>query len=429
MLPVEAAPPLPSRSAGRAVRVHEERRDLVIRTKQRAASVPAPHPSAGPAPGADVRPTRRCALTVHELLVDSATSFLDGGTGHNRWHPDIPPAASVAPGDTVVMQTRDGLDGQLGPGLNRGPDVTISLDAAHALTGPVAVDGAEPGDLLEVRVLDIEPDTYGFTFQAPGFGLLRDDFPEPFKVEWQLADGIAVSADLPGVAIPAAPFLGVMGVAPDAALLRAITAREAADVARGGVALLPNPASAVPATPEIARTALRTIAPHENGGNVDIKQLTRGARVYLPVHVPGALFSAGDAHYAQGDGESCGTAIEMAATATLQFVLHPGRARDRGIRGMHFSRDGAVPGPAAPERFYATTGIAVDRAGRSWSEDLTTAARDAVRTMIDHLVAEYGYSPQQAYALCSVAVDLRVSQVVDVPNVLVSAFLPLDVLA
>jgi formamidase len=367
-------------------------------------------------------------LSTHELLVDSTTSFLDGGSGHNRWHPDIPPALSVAPGDTVVMQTRDGMDGQLGPGLGRDPDVPISLDSAHALTGPVFVEGAQPGDLLEVRVLDIEPDSYGFTVQAPGFGLLRDDFPELFKVEWQLADGFAVSDDLPGIRIPAAPFLGVMGVAPDAALLQAITARETADVERGGVALLPNPASAVPATPEIARTALRTIAPHENGGNVDIKQLTAGARVFLPVHVPGALFSAGDGHYAQGDGESCGTAIEMAATSTLEFIVHPGRARDRGIRGMHFARDGAVPGPVTPERYYATTGIAVDRAGRSWSEDLTMAARDAVRTMIDHLGAEYGYTPQQAYAICSVAVDLRVSQVVDVPNVLVSAFLPLDVI-
>jgi len=367
-------------------------------------------------------------VPAHEILVDHSTPFGEDGTGHNRWHPDIPPALSVAPGDTVVMQTRDGLDGQLGPGMGRDADVSISLDAAHALTGPVHVEGARPGDLLEIRVLDIEPDSYGFTFQAPGFGLLRDDFPRPFKVEWALAGGFATSDDLPGIRIPAAPFLGVMGVAPDAALLQAITAREAADVERGGVALPPNAASAVPATPEIARTALRTIAPHENGGNVDIKQLTAGARVFLPVHVPGALFSAGDAHYAQGDGESCGTAIEMAATSTLEFVLHPGRARDRGIRGLHFARDDAGPAPVPPARFYATTGIAVDRGGRSWSEDLTMAARDAVRTMIDHLGAEYGYTPQQAYAICSVAVDLRVSQVVDVPNVLVSAFLPLDVI-
>ena len=367
--------------------------------------------------------------TSHKLTVDHAVDFLEGGQGHNRWHPDIPPALSIADGDTVVMQARDGMDGQLGPGLGTSPTASVGLDVVHPLTGPVHVEGAQPGDLLEVAVLDVEPDSYGFTFQAPGFGLLRDDFPEAFKIEWQLADGVATSADLPGVAIPGAPFMGVMGVAPDAALLAAVAAREAADAESGGMVLLPDPASAVPATDAIARTGLRTIAPHETGGNIDIKQLTAGARLYLPVHVPGALFSAGDGHFAQGDGESCGTAIEMRATLSATFTLHRGRARERGIRGVHFARDGAGPGawPATPERYYATTGIAVDREGRSRSEDLTVAARDAVRTMIDHLVAEYGYSPQQAYALCSVAVDLRISQVVDAPNVLVSAFLPLDI--
>ncbi|MGY2128529.1 acetamidase/formamidase family protein [Blastococcus sp. SYSU DS0617] len=366
-------------------------------------------------------------MPSHELTIDLTRDFLAGGQGHNRWHPDIAPALTVADGDTVVMQARDGMDGQLGPGLGTSPDASIGLDAVHPLTGPVHVEGAQPGDLLEVEILDVEADSYGFTFQAPGFGLLRDDFPDAFKVEWELAGGFATSPDLPGVRIPGAPFMGVMGVAPDAALLAAITAREAADAAGGGMVMQPEPACAVPPTDEIARTGLRTIAPHETGGNIDIKQLTAGARLYLPVYVPGALFSAGDGHFAQGDGESCGTAIEMRATLSARFTLHPGRARDRGIRGVHFARDGAGPAPAAPERFYATTGIAVDREGRSRSEDLTVAARDAVRTMIDHLCAEYGYSAQQAYALCSVAVDLRISQVVDAPNVLVSAFLPLDV--
>ncbi|TFV67604.1 UNVERIFIED_ORG: acetamidase/formamidase family protein [Bacillus sp. AZ43] len=369
-------------------------------------------------------------MPSHALSIDLSRDFLAGGEGHNRWHPDIEPAVRVAPGDTVVMPARDGMDGQLGPGLGTSPDASIGLDAVHPLTGPVYVEGAQPGDLLEVEILDVEPDSYGFTFQAPGFGLLRDDFPCAFKVEWELAGGFATSPDLPGVRIPGAPFMGVMGVAPDAALLAAITVREAADAASGGMVMLPEPACAVPPTGDIARTGLRTIAPHETGGNIDIKQLTAGSRLFLPVHVPGALFSAGDGHFAQGDGESCGTAIEMRATLTARFALHPGRARDRGIRGVHFSRDGAGDPrpPATPERYYATTGIAVDREGRSRSEDLTVAARDAVRTMIDHLTAEYGYTPQQAYALCSVAVDLRISQVVDAPNVLVSAFLPLDVL-
>lgn len=366
-------------------------------------------------------------MARHEITVDYTKPFLEDTVGHNRWHPDIPPVLTVAPGDTVVMQTRDGLDGAFGPGGGMDLDVPVSLDLGHALTGPVAVAGAEPGDLLEIRVLDVEPDSYGFTAELPGFGLLRDDFPERYKVEWAIAGGYATSADLPGVRIPGAPFMGVMGLAPDHDLLAAVVRREQEDIDRGGIALPPNPASAVPSDPGIAATAMRTIAPHENGGNVDIKQLVAGTSVFLPVFVAGGLFSAGDGHFAQGDGESCGTAIEIAATLTAEFVLHPGRARDRGVRGMQYTGRHADPATARTGRYFATTGIAVDTAGRSRSEDLTVAARDAARTMIDHLVAEYGFTPQQAYVIVSVAVDLRVSQVVDVPNVLVSAFLPLDI--
>ncbi|HEV3365050.1 MAG TPA: acetamidase/formamidase family protein [Acidimicrobiia bacterium] len=148
----------------------------------------------------------------------------------------------------------------------------------------------------------------------------------------------------------------------------------------------------------------------------------------MPVWTPGALFSAGDAHFAQGDGESCGTAIEMSATLRVRFELRKGQAAERGIRTLCWERDDPGPAEAAPPgRYFATTGICVGRDGRNEFEDLTLAARNALDAMLGHLTAEYGYTRQQAYAICSVAVDLRISQVVDVPNVIVSAFLPLDI--
>jgi formamidase len=208
-----------------------------------------------------------------------------------------------------------------------------------------------------------------------------------------------------------------------------ITAREHDLLQRGGFVLPPDPASAVPAGDPIASEALRTIPPRENAGNVDIKQLSAGARLLMPVWVEGGLFSAGDAHFAQGDCETCGTAIEMSSTLRVRFDLRKGEAAERGLRDLQFSREDYVVPPEyqAPRRFFATTGIPVDRDGRNESEDLTLAARNALLNMIDHLTGEYGYTRQQAYALCSVAVDLKVSELVDVPNFVVSAFLPLDI--
>ncbi|HYW86120.1 MAG TPA: acetamidase/formamidase family protein, partial [Chloroflexota bacterium] len=175
--------------------------------------------------------------------------------------------------------------------------------------------------------------------------------------------------------------------------------------------------------------ALRTIPPREVGGNLDVKQLSKGVRLALPVSAPGALFSIGDAHFAQGDGECCGTAIEMCATFHLEFSAHKGVAAQRGIREVQFSRDEYFGPPelVAPRRFYATTGMSISQDGENQSEDATLAARNALRNMIDYLAQERGYSRQQAYALASVAVDLKISELVDVPNFVVSAFLPLDI--
>ena len=218
--------------------------------------------------------------------------------------------------------------------------------------------------------------------------------------------------------------MGIMGVAPSADQVERFAAREWDVVSRGGLALPPEAAGAVPMDSSIAEAGLRTIPPRENGGNVDIKQLTSGTRVFLPVSVEGALFSAGDAHFAQGDGEVCGTAIEISATLRARFELIKGRAKDRNIKGIQFEQIESHP-PVPGGRVFVTTGIPVDEDGVCHPEDLTMAARNALLSMIDHIVAEYGFTAQQAYSLCSVAVDLKASQIVDVPNFIVSAFLPL----
>jgi formamidase len=368
-------------------------------------------------------------VATHEIRTDRSKTLLEEpNTGHNRWHPDIPPVLRCEPGDEVVLETRDAFDGQMGPDATLETVAAPNLDVVHPLTGPVFVKGAEPGDVLEVEILDVEPDRYGYTVQVPGFGFLRDVFPDPFKVNWDIADGWATAPELPGVRIPGSPFMGTIGLTPGHELLVSTAARKQALLDRGGFVLPPSPSSAVPDDPRIAAEALRTIPPREQAGNVDIKQLGKGARLRIPVDTPGALFSAGDAHFAQGDCETCGTAIEMRATLRVRVGLHKGEAAEKGIRDLRFARDDYYlpPNYAAPRRFYATTGISVTKDGENHAEDATLAARNALLNMIEHLT-ERGWTPQQAYAICSVAVDLKISQLVDVPNMLVSAFLPEDI--
>jgi len=367
-------------------------------------------------------------LEPREVRIDRSRRLADeAGTGHNRWHPDIPAAVSCDAGDEVILETRDAFDGQFSPEATIETVRSPNLNLVHPLTGPVFVAGAKAGDLLEVEILEVEPEPYGFTVQVPGFGFLRDAFPEPFFVKWRIADGWAESDDLPGVRVPGAPFMGTIGLAPDRALMERTKRREDAAIAAGGFALAPDPSDAVPSSEPIASEALRTIPPRETAGNVDIKQLTAGTHLFIPVFAEGALFSAGDAHFAQGDGEVCGTAIEMGATLHVRFTVHAEEAERRGVRTAEFSR--AIPAPVPePRRYYATTGLSVTRDGENRAEDLTLAARNAVLNMIDHLTATGPWTPQQAYAICSVAVDLKVSELVDVPNFVVSAFLHLDVI-
>jgi formamidase len=344
---------------------------------------------------------------------------------HNRWHPDIKPVVEVEPGEIVEVETRDALDGQITSNPSFDDVVNADLSLVHPLTGPIYVRGARPGDLLVVEVLDIIPDEFGFSVIIPGFGFLRDLYPRPYKVRWSISGGYATSPDLPNVRIPGDSFFGVMGVAPSRQLMEVIRRREEDLRVRGGFVLPPNPRGAVPAAEPIASEGLRTIPPRENGGNLDVRHLSPGSKVYFPVFVEGALFSLGDAHFAQGDGEVCGTAIEMRAKARLRFYVVKEGARRYNIRFPIFK-----PSEQSIRRFTWSKTIAVTGVGvldeRQESENATLSARHALLNLIE-ILEKAGYTREQAYIIASVAVDLRLSQLVDVPNFTVSTFLPLDI--
>jgi formamidase len=323
--------------------------------------------------------------------------------------------ASVAPGEEITLETRDGLDGQLTKDSTHDDAARLDLGLGHPLTGPLEVVGAEPGDLLEVELVSYETAEYGVTAVIPGFGFLADLFSEPYVVHWELRSGFARSPELPGVAVPAAVFAGVIGVAPALGQMEEIRRREQAIASAGGPVADSAPESALPPA---AAGGLRTIPPREIGGNLDIRQLVAGSRLFLPTQVPGALFSIGDLHFAQGDGEVCGTGIEVAGAVTVRFRVWK---KDALAWRQRFPRY-----ETPPERprgaWLATTGIALDV-----PMDLDAAAREALLEMIGYLEATYGFAHAAAYALCSVAVDLRISEAVDVPYPLVSALLPLDI--
>ena len=346
-------------------------------------------------------------------------------TGHNRWHPDIPAILEVEPEEEVVIETRDASDGQIRPETTLDDLLSMDTKVGHPLTGPVLVKGAEPGDLLEIKYEDITPEPHGFTRVRPGAGFLRDLFTEPVLVHWDVQDGWAKSPQLPGVSIPNGCFMGTAGIAPSRAQLEEWTRRERELMERGGKVFPPDPEDAVPSNGSIAREGLRTIPPRENCGNIDAKQLTKGSSLFIPVNVLGALYSVGDGHFAQGDSECCITAIEMGTTATVRFRLHKGEARRHRIRFPRFAHPGyfAPPEWAVPRNFIATIGLPIRDDGTNEAEDLTLASRNALINMIE-LLQERGWSREQAYVICSVAVDLKVSNAVDLPNVTVSAFLP-----
>jgi formamidase len=369
---------------------------------------------------------------------------------HNRFHPDIPAVAAVNPGDVVVFETRDAFDNQLNAASTTADVAGLDASRVHPLTGPVRVAGAEPGDTLEVEVLRVEPgpDRFGYTIVFPGFGFLRDRFATPQIARWFLTPAGATSPELPRVRVPSAGFPGTIGVAPSHALLATILGREAALLAARGAVLAPDPMNGAPTAvcgPGVptAASCLRTIPPRENGGNMDVKGMVAGTRLLFPCYVSGCNLSIGDVHYAQGDGEVSGTAIEMNATIAVRVNVRKGQAGLLNDRPAF--EGGAQFKQLAPSRFYSTVGYPLKTAGQvppsheahheiaeiapleNLSEDLTLATRDALNKMVDYLVAAKGLTAEQAYLLASVAVDMRIGNLVDVPNYAVYAVLSLDV--
>jgi formamidase len=345
--------------------------------------------------------------------IDKSTPLHEGAArGHNRWHPELEPVATCQPGDRVTVEIRDSRDRLIGPGSTH-EDLLGTPSIAHPLTGPVAVEGAEPGDLLELEVLGYETDAFGWTAIWPGSGFLGDLFDRPVLARWELDGALARSEQLPGIAVPACVHAGTIGVAPSAELFERARAREAA-------AGSPHPPDPELAWPPGAADGLRTYPPRENGGNMDIRDLGPGAKLWLPVHLPGALLSAGDLHFAQGDGEVCISAIETGGSATFKVGLR----RDPGWRPTF----PAYEAPPRPSRaMFATTGIPLDDGGGQGLLDLNLATRRALLELLGWLGAEHGLEREPAYVLMSVAAELRVSELVDAPNALVSAAIPLDV--
>jgi formamidase len=344
--------------------------------------------------------------------------------GHNRFCPDLEPVLEVSPGEEVVIDTRDAFDGQISPATKAADLASLDVNLLHPLTGPVYVKDARPGDVLEVEFLDIVPQAHGYNIIIPGLGFLRDVITGPYVAHWQLRDGWATSREIPGVRIPGAPFMGISGVAPSATKLKEWTEREQRSLERGDLVFPPEPGGAVPGG-ACGLRGLRTTPPRENGGNSDVKQLTKGSKLFLPVFEEGAMFSTGDAHFAQGDGEVCVTAVEMSATVAVKFKVHAGLAKRRRVTAPVFMQQRYFTDPkyAVPERFMGVMGFPINEKGEIEGENLKLACRNAVLNMIE-LLQERGLTREQAYVICSVAVDLHVSQVVDVPNVVVSALLP-----
>ena len=363
----------------------------------------------------------------------------------NRYHPKIPTRAKANVGDMIIFHTRDALDSEFR--LDSTPDdlATVDLGLVHPMTGPVHINGAKRGDVIEVEIVDIVPDEYGYTVIAPGFGFLRDIFTEPYIVNWRLTRNGAVSSEMPGVTIPYEAFPGSIGVMPGDREIDKILKREAALAAVGGVVLTPSGAGALPADlcgegRKYEDRCLRTIPPRENGGNMDVQQQQVGTRILFPCFIDGCGIFVGDVHYAQGDGEVSGTAIEMGAVTTLRVAkIHKKKKLD-----MPATKGNDQIADMEPTSYYQTVGIPLKDAGEmppthqyltgtkienleNLNEDLSIAARHALLQMIDYIVEEHRLTKEQAYVLSSVAVDLRIGQVVDVPNYVVTATLNLNV--
>jgi acetamidase/formamidase len=302
--------------------------------------------------------------SLHELRPDAF---------EYTWDNSVEPALEVEPGETVLLRVRDASDEQLGPSSTAADVGALDFGKVNPVSGPVYVKGAQPGDTLTVEVLEFETPTWGWTAIIPGFGVLADEFPDPWlRISEVTENGVRFSDR---ITLPFRPFPGTLGVAP------------------------PEPG------------AHSIVPPSRWGGNMDTKYLNPGTTLYLPVGVEGALFSLGDTHAAQGDGEVCGTAIESQMDVELTLDLFKG-AR---LKSPRFTTEGPVTRHLDGAGYEVTTGV---------GPDLMTGARESVMRMIDLLSADHGLNPIDAYLLLSVCGDLRVSEIVDMPNWVVSFYFP-----
>jgi acetamidase/formamidase len=305
------------------------------------------------------------------------THHLDTSRVHNYWDNSIPPRIHIKPGDSVVFETVEASVNQITPQSTNEDIGRLDFGRVNAVTGPVYVEGAEPGDGLEVEVLNFKHKGWGWNAVIPHFGLLADEFPDPYLHIYKL--GARFCEFRPDIQIPFEPFCGEMGVAPR------------------------------------QEGRLDAIPPRENGGNLDTRHLGVGTKIVFPVWVPGAMFSCGDCHSAQGDGEINGTGIESNMTVALRFNLVKGA----NLREMRFV--------TAPRKKLTNTDTGGYYVTTAQGPDLFKNAQQAVRYMLDYLTSTYNLTRPQAYCLCGVAVDLKISQIVDAPNFMVSAYLPLSI--
>jgi len=381
--------------------------------------------------------------------VDQARSMAKQAVpGHNRWHPDIPPAATVRPGQDFRMECREWTDGQIGNNDSANDVRDVDLSAAHMLSGPIAVEGAEPGDLLVLDILDLGPvpqergdipgQGWGYTgifARENAGGFLTDYYPDAYKAVWDFHGQQATSRHIPGVSFTGITHPGLFGTAPSAELLARWNARERALIATDPARIPPlaypplaeNVLAGVLDGEDLARVGAegaRTVPARENGGNHDIKNFTRGARVFYPVHVPGAMLSGGDLHFSQGDGEItfCG-AIEMGGFIDFHVDLIKGGMEKYGVTTNPIF----MPGNVEPRysEFISFIGISVDHeTDTNFYNDATMAYRNACLNAVEYLKT-FGYSGEQAYLLLgSAPIEGRVSGVVDVPNACCSLYIP-----
>ncbi|MEO1134688.1 MAG: formamidase [Cyanobacteria bacterium J06639_1] len=370
--------------------------------------------------------------------------------GHNRWHPDIPAVVSVNPGDVFRIECKDWTDGQIGN--NDSPDDIrdVDLTVVHVLSGPIYVNGAEPGDILVVDLLDIGAlpgDEWGFTgifSRENGGGFLTDHYPEAAKAIWDLQGIYTSSRHIPGVRFAGITHPGLIGCAPSQELLDTWNKREKALVDAGNaaalpwkpqippMAALPNPQNAVLGKlsgsefDRVAAEAARTVPPREHGGNCDIKNLSRGSRIYFPVYVDGAKLSMGDIHFSQGDGEIsfCG-AIEMSGFIDLHVDIIKGGMEKYSMVNPIFK-----PGPVEPRysEYLIFEGISVDEfTGQQYYLDPHVSYRRACLNAVEYL-KKFGFTGEQAYLLLSCApVEGRISGIVDIPNACCTMAIPTEI--